>query len=520
MSELLLILLSAAMAGISRLPLHTGWLAFVAYIPLLYYFAKSDRMQRGYGTLLKHAFIYSAVNISLWMHWIWGVTSPGFVGIILLFALYYFVLFIVLRLLWVKLPRLRYVSFVVLFICLEYLQNFGDWCFPWTNIGYALADYTVLIQAADIGGVSMLSMLILIINVLLYLWVQKSTLPGNTRIRTKLPYALGVVAIIVLWAGYGTWCLRSIKLEEKPSRIALMQPSIPQDEKWETNNFDQLYNIYRDLTRKAALDSADLIIYPEAAMPVYLLHDNASRSLIQNLCNAYDIEIFTGFPEALPAPPDYPGQGYYYNAATLFKPDAQNDIPYYKMILVPVGERIPWLNVFPILWKLQFGQANWEYGKAVHYYDSKGLVFAPQICFEIAFPELNQRMAYRDYLPGGRSPAQKIDFLVNITNDAWFGKSSGPWIHAMLTKFRAVENRIQIYRSANTGISMAVDPLGRIIQRTKLFEVTQFQVPLYTTQRVPLYYYVSGWERILCLLAVILIIVAMFTRKPVAKPSR
>jgi apolipoprotein N-acyltransferase len=129
-------------------------------------------------------------------------------------------------------------------------------------------------------------------------------------------------------------------------------------------------------------------------------------------------------------------------------------------------------------------------------------------------------MAFRDYQPGGRNPAHKIDFLVNITNDAWFGKSSGPWIHAMLTKFRAVENRIQISRSANTGISMAVDPLGRIIRRTKLFEVTQFQVPLYTTQRIPLYYYVSGWERILCLLAVILIITALFVRSVAVKPSK
>jgi apolipoprotein N-acyltransferase len=108
-----------------------------------------------------------------------------------------------------------------------------------------------------------------------------------------------------------------------------------------------------------------------------------------------------------------------------------------------------------------------------------------------------------------KSQPKKIDFLVNITNDAWFGRSSGPWIHGMLTRFRAVENRIQIYRSANTGISMVVDPLGNIIHSTGLYQQTQFQAPLYTAKRIPLYYYLAGWERLFCLLGVILFVLAL-----------
>jgi apolipoprotein N-acyltransferase len=299
-----------------------------------------------------------------------------------------------------------------------------------------------------------------------------------------------------------------------------MQPSIPQEDKWETEHFDVLYQRYCDLTEQAAADSVHLLIWPEAAMPAYVLRDNKFRSLVQDLCNNYNLDLFTGFPDVLPAPAGYPGEAYYYNAATLFKPFERYAEPYYKMILVPVGERIPGLKYLPFLWKLQFGQANWEYGTACRYFQSGKMIFSPQICFEIAFPELNRRMAFRNLGESKRGVPEKIDFLVNITNDAWFGRSVGPWVHGMMTKFRAIENRIQIYRCANTGISMAVDPLGRIITRTKLFELRNVQAPLFQTARIPLYYYLYWWPRLAVLLAFILIFIALIVRKIPTLPAR
>jgi apolipoprotein N-acyltransferase len=121
-------------------------------------------------------------------------------------------------------------------------------------------------------------------------------------------------------------------------------------------------------------------------------------------------------------------------------------------------------------------------------------------------------MAFRNLGEGKKSVPEKIDFLVNITNDAWFGKSSGPWIHGMMTKFRAVENRIQIYRSANTGISMVVDPLGRVISKTKLFDITLVTNSLYKCAKVPVYYWLCGWERFVCLLTILLLIFALIKR--------
>jgi apolipoprotein N-acyltransferase len=499
MKKSLLVLFSAILLGLSRLPFYTGWLGFVALIPLLYYF---DSGKHKVKELFRDAFIFSAVSFCLWLHWLWGVTASGFVGMILLYTVYHFITFVLIQMVCQRQPKLRYIGFVLIFLTLEYLQNFSELRFPWNNLGYALADYTVLIQAADIGGVALISLLLLISNVFIYL-----------ALKGKRQYIIGVVLILGFLLSYGIWCLNSLELTKADAKIAIMQPSIPQSEKWEEEHFDELYQTYVQLTQKAAKDSASLIIWPEAAMPAYILRQTDYLPLVQNLCDNNNLDIFTGFPDILPAPDDYPGEAYYYNSATLFTPYHRYQKPYYKMVLVPVAERMLWLDYFPFMWKLQFGQANWEFGKEFCYYKSSGNVFSPQICFEIAFSELNRKMAFRNLGESTGDKPDKIDYLVNVTNDAWFGKSVGPWVHGMMTKFRAIENRIQIYRSANTGISMIVDPMGRVIGKTKLFDVTLLTAPLYKCSKVPLFYHLYRWLHVTTLLTFILLIYALIFRE-------
>ncbi|HOD17892.1 MAG TPA: apolipoprotein N-acyltransferase [Candidatus Cloacimonadota bacterium] len=497
--DIFLILLSAILNGLSRLPFHCGWMGFISVIPLLCYFERGKKKGK---ILLRDAFIYNAAGLTIWLHWIWGVTAWGFIGIIVFYTIYYYLAFLAVQLIWQKLPRFKYIGFIVIMLSVQYLQNFTEFRFPWLDLGYSLTDYTVLLQAADIGGIAFLSLLLLVCNVLLY-----NILRG--KYKNLIPLGL----ILILWVGYGLWCFKSVKLTKTDEHITIMQPSIPQNEKWETEHFDELFKRYNELTAQAAQDSTKLLIWPEAAMPTYLLRDHTRREMVQELCNIYHLDIFTGFPDVLPAPENYPGEAYYYNAATLFKPFQKYDEPYYKIILVPVGERIPYLNYFPFLWKLQFGQANWEYGPACRYFNSGNLTFSSLICFEIAFPELIHKMAFRNEGENKGGPPDKIDFLVNITNDAWFGRSVGPWMHGMMTKFRAVENRIQIYRCANTGISMAVDPMGRVLTQTKLFEIKNIKAPLYRADKVPLYYYLYRWPRLIILLALVLIVCALLNDK-------
>jgi apolipoprotein N-acyltransferase len=499
MKKSLPVLLSAVLLGVSRLPFFSGWLAFVALVPMLFYFEKE---RHTWKELVRDAFIFSAVFFCIWMHWIYGVTGPGFAGIILFYIAYYFLVFAAVQLVWQKLPRYRYIGFVLIFLTFEHLQNYSEFRFSWLNLGYALSDYTVLLQAADLGGVVLLSMFILMINVFVYKLLQR-----------RWHYFIWIAVLMAVWTGYGIWCLKTISMTKTDESVTIMQPSILQEDKWEEEQFDKLYQKYLQLSEQAAQSGTKLLIWPEAAIPAYVLRQSSMKALVQDVPDRFGLELFTGFPDVLPAPGDYPGGAYYYNAATMFRPYQMPEKPYYKIVLVPVAERMPYMNILPFLWKLQFGQANWEFGTEYMYYRSGNVVFSPQICFEIAFAGLNRKMSFRNLGEENGGEPAKIDFLVNITNDAWFGKSVGPWIHAMLTKFRAIENRIQIYRSANTGISMAVDPLGRIVEQTSLYEVANISPPLYRCAKVPLFYHLYWWPLVICLLAALLILIGLLKRR-------
>jgi apolipoprotein N-acyltransferase len=224
---------------------------------------------------------------------------------------------------------------------------------------------------------------------------------------------------------------------------------------------------------------------------------------MDELIQDHQIDIFTGFPHAVRAPADYPVPYYSYNAASLFTRDGKHQDLYYKNILVPVGERMLWLEHFPFLWKLEFGQANWEFGTEIPRYHYRNKEFSPSICYELAFPHFLQRANFQD----GKGGHRKADFHVNITNDAWFGTSYGPWLHGIMTKFRAIESRTQFYRSANTGISMIVDPKGQILTSTKLFEICNISAPLYTCAVRPfynrIYRYPWAFVAIMILLAIL-----------------
>lgn len=495
MKRPLLILLSSVLIGLSRLPLALGWLGFFYLIPLFYYFESGNK---NWKELVRDGLIFSAVTHLLFLHWIIGVTASGFAGMILLYSVYYFLTFGAIQIIWKKLPKLKFAGFFLVILTLEYLQNFSEIRFPWHNLGYSLAEYTILLQILDIGGVVLISALLIVINIMLYLALHR-----------KYVYLLGIGLIMTGWLFYGYWCMKTLELQKTDAAITVMQPSIPQDDKWEEENFNELYQRYMTLSEQAALDSAKLLIWPEAAIPAYVLRQTQMLSLVQRVPDNLGIDLFTGFPDVLPAPANYPGGSYYYNAATLFRPYTRYEDPYYKIILVPVAERMPFMDFIPVLWKLQFGQANWEYGPHYRYYNSHGYLFSPQICFEIAFTELNRKMAFRNLGIGYKGSPEKIDFLVNVTNDAWFGRSAGPWIHGVMTKYRAIENRIQIYRSANTGISMVVDPLGRIISRAELFEIKNISAPLYKSSRLPLYYYLYKWPLVICLLAALLFLISL-----------
>ncbi len=445
--------LAGAILGLSRLPIHLGFLVFFAFIPLFYFFREQRKKKEIFFAAASFGSAYTLVSL----HWISLVTFPGYLGIFILFAIYFYIVFQLFYFIKKQNPKFGYLGFIVIWISFEYLQNYGEFSFPWFNLGYSLADYLPFIQPVELGGMSLLSLLILLVNILLF--GLKSNFKRNLIV---------ISIIIILWSGYGIIRLKTINLTKTNFNASVVQVSIPQEDKWEELYRDSTFMLYEKFSHEAAKEETDLIIWPESSTPVYLLRQAEYRKWILDLSEDLNIDIFTGFPHYKYIGEDHPGRFKFYNSATLIGKNRKIRVPYYKNILVPFGERIPFLNVFPFLWNVHLGQANWEYGEKLEYYTVNGYNFSPLICFEIAFPQVTTKMTKND-----------IDFIVNITNDAWFYRSAGTYQHVVMTKFRAIETRKQIYRAANTGYSVIVSPTGEFLKQTELFEKVTINNNLY-----------------------------------------
>jgi apolipoprotein N-acyltransferase len=448
---LLLPVLSAFILGIARLPLHLGFLAYCGFIPLLYFFDRKPNFKE----VTQAAVLFSLVYTVTALHWITLVTLPGFVGMILLFSLYFLIVFHLNKLVWLRKHKFRYIGFILLWLTYEHLQSYGQFSFPWFYTGYSLADYTVLLQPAEIGGITFVSLYIMITNLLIYIYTTQ-------RKKSSL---LWLLLIHLAWTGFSNWRYQTISLENTHKRAGIVQVSIPQHLKWKTAYRDTTFNLYDKYMGEISPET-DLVIFPESAIPGYVLRRFTFKNFVNRLINKHHKSIFSGFPDYIYDEEN--DKALYYNSCNLFDSTGFAYQPYYKKILVPFGERIPLLNVMPVLNRVELGQADWEYGDELKYYEYEGLKFTPQICFEVAFPRINVEMASQDPV-----------FLVNLTNDAWFHHSAGTYQHAMMTKFRAIETRTQYFRAANTGYSMIVNPRGDILAQTQLFTRETIESEIY-----------------------------------------
>ncbi len=482
-NSMLLIFLSALLLALSRLPLQLGFLVFWSFIPLFHFFQNKYRTKH----LLAYGFIFSFVYTVISLHWINLVTIPGFLGMIIVFGFYFFLIFWLSNRIWHQFPKFKYWIFLCFWISFEFLQNFGEFSFPWFNIGYALAEYLPLLQIADLGGIYLLSLLIILVNVLLYRALKKFS-----------SSLILLVILLFVWIGYGILRLQNLDMQKQDQKAAIVQVSIPQELKWEDAYFDSTMRLYNDFILQAA-EKAKLVILPESAFPLYLLKDHVNREYFRSLAQKLDVDIFTGFPHYQKNEKGHPRPYTFFNSATQFSADGRIEDHYNKNILVPFGERIPFLKYFPFLWNIHLGQANWEYGKEQKFYDHDDFSYSPLICFEIAFERLTTRMMKNN-----------PDFIVNITNDAWFHRSSGTYQHAIMTKFRAIETRRQLFRAANTGYSMVVSPTGEIQQISELFERTILTDNIITYSKKTIFTKFLSWFPYLFLIFSTIFLIASF----------
>jgi len=252
------------------------------------------------------------------------------------------------------------------------------------------------------------------------------------------------------------------------------------------------------LTRAAAavVPPPSVILWPETALPYYVRVEPVKLQRLIALSKQLRKPILAGYPDAKL---DARGEVLTYNAAGLVLPSGAIVGQYEKVHLVPFGERIPFQSLFPFLGSIDLGQAEWTPGTRPYVFRHAGPAFGVLICFESIFPDHTRKYA----LEGAQ-------YLVNITNDEWFGRTAGPVQHADLAILRSVELGMGVARAANTGISMLIDPYGRVEARTPLFAEAVLVGDVKTGVETPFARW-GDWLSIVCLgISLVLVAVAWF----------
>lgn len=349
----------------------------------------------------------------------------------------------------------------VIWTGLEYLRSFLLTGFPWGLLGYTQVDWLPVIQLADLFGVYGVSFLIVLVNAAAALAL--STILRNARGPRLAPAAgagallLAAAAVALAW-GYGHWRIQGLeaRIRQAPAAtVAVVQGNIPQVQKWEPAFQTATVEKYARLSSGLRDRRPELVVWPETAVPFYFGHEAELSLQVADAVRRNAASFLIGSPSvSLQA-----GGPLYHNSAFLLGPEAEVLGKYDKAHLVPFGEYVPLRRWLPFLGKIVAQVGDFAPGPKGHTLAWGPYRLGVQICYEIIFPGLARAMTLNG-----------ADLLVNLTNDAWYGRSSAPFQHFTITVFRAVENRRTLVRAANTGISGFVDPLGRVASATALFE--------------------------------------------------
>jgi len=373
-------------------------------------------------------------------------------------------------------PRYGFFVFPCLWVTLELLRTYVLSGLPWGLLGYSQYRQIEMIQIADHMGVYGVSFLIVLVNVAVAEFLSW-LMPLFRGFRpARLPWALVAMAalLVTLSWEYGLATLSETPFSDIPRSsisVGVVQPNVDQSVKWDTAYREETLARFDRLTEQLGR-TTDLVVWPEAATPFVFEREPVYQLQLIALANRAQTPILFGSP-ALRFYSDR--RPYLLNSAYLLSPDGQLLGRYDKHHLVPFGEYIPFKSsLLFFLDKMVEGIGDFEPGTGPTVLTltpkprsavtgmaepvPRSINFGVAICYEVIFPNLVRQFA-----------ANGAEFLVTVTNDAWFGASSAASQHFSMVVFRSVENHLAFARSANTGISGFIDPFGRIIETTPIF---------------------------------------------------
>lgn len=342
---------------------------------------------------------------------------------------------------WLDFPGLWIWGLPCLWIALEWVRAHALTGFPWANLGYTQTTVDPLLQTADIAGVYGVGWLVVHGNMVL-VGLLKRRVGGRSLAASALCFAL--------FFGYGWWRGQSFKEELKNPgsglQVALVQGNIDQSVKWDPSFQHNTLEIYRHLSEAAVEESRpDLLVWPETAAPFFYGLEETPTRRLHEIAAALKVPVVLGIPWVIPDGSTARLQ----NRAVLFHPTEGILAAYAKRHLVPFGEYVPLKRLLFFVEKLVAAAGDFVPGKSPAVFPFKEAPIGVLICYEAIFPELS-----RDEVRHGAR------FLVNLTNDAWFGRTAAPFQHLEIARWRSVESRVPLVRCANTGISAVFDSSG------------------------------------------------------------
>lgn len=386
-----------------------------------------------------------------------------------------------------------------LWVGLDWVRSWLFSGFPWMDIGYGVWHLPFLLQAADLFGHAGYTFLVVAINALGYMLVFRQ-FPG----RQTAYAAAAVAAVVLVLGGYSVnrWHhYRQVVAAAEAPVIGLVQGNVEQGRKWSPTEREKTVRNYLALSG-GLVDShrPELIVWPETALPFYP-HASELMGPVLGFVGSSRQPLLTGAPWYEVREADGNRLVFYYNGALLLNEHGYEQGLYFKSHLVPFGEYVPLQRLFPFLAPLVEAAGNFTPGSIERPLTTGRIEAGVLICFESIFGALG-----RDWVNRG------ANLLVNVTNDAWYGRSSAPHQSWAMSVFRAVETRRSLVRAANTGISGIVDPLGRVVLQSDVFVPFAAAAPVHLLDQVTFFVRAGFLFAPLCGLAALLILVVLVKR--------
>jgi len=343
-----------------------------------------------------------------------------------------------------------------LWVGLDWVRSWFIGGFPWMDIGYGLPSYPSLLQGVDLVGHYGLTFIIVLLNVFFVVLLQRE----RSALQRSMVATL-CVAVVGGWLLYSVERKRDVEalmISADTATVGIVQGNVEQSRKWSPETRLQTVHDYVRLSAELLEEEpASLILWPETALPFYPRRNEYLQPLIEFVWDS-QVHVMSGAPWYEVEEDRTKRLLTYFNSAMLMEPSTSFVVGYHKSRLVPFGEYVPFKQYLPFIAPLVEAVGDFTPGRIERTVDVQNMRTGVMICYESIFGDLG-----RAWVETG------ANLLINLTNDAWYGKSSAPHQSWAMTVYRTVETRRSLVRSANTGISGYIDPTGTVGIESGLF---------------------------------------------------